>query len=322
MICTKSMSKGEKQPREIILTLGDPCGVGPEIVLAALKQREKRPDIRYRLISHPAIKEWFSFFLVREDILWDCVAEDVNFSLSWGKETLEGGKIAYTSLLRARELIHQGVSSLLVTAPLSKRTVHHWDRNFVDHTSFLAQSCGITDYRMAFWGEKFGVILETIHVPLRQVPSLLSVSHLIKTGEMAYTFAQRLFGKHSLLAICGLNPHAGEGGLLGKEEHSLLLPAVKELRQRGIPIDGPLPADTVFYHALHGKYQVVIALYHDQGLAPFKMLFFEEGVNVTLGLPFVRTSPDHGTGFDIAGKGVASSKSLSNAIEVALRLAE
>ncbi|NPV39523.1 MAG: 4-hydroxythreonine-4-phosphate dehydrogenase PdxA [Brevinematales bacterium] len=305
---------------EILITLGDPAGIGPEITLKALQKREKRGEVRYRLISHPAIKEWFSPLLSREDIVWEYVGEEVDFSLSWGQESPEGGKIAYLSLMRAIELIRQGVSSLLVTAPLSKRTVHLWDKHFVDHTTFLADTFGVEEYRMAFWGEKFGVVLETIHIPLREVPSLLSPSHLAKTIEMASSFALNLFGPKAKVALCGLNPHAGEGGLLGNEEKTILIPTVEEMRAKGFSVDGPLPADTVFFQALQGKYQVVIALYHDQGLAPFKMVSFESGVNLTLGLPFVRTSPDHGTAFDIAGKGIASSKSMENAIEVALCL--
>ncbi|MFN3660406.1 MAG: 4-hydroxythreonine-4-phosphate dehydrogenase PdxA [Brevinematales bacterium] len=305
---------------EILITLGDPSGIGPEITLKALHKREKLDKVRYRLISHPVIQQWFSSLLSREDIVWECIGEEIDFSLSWGKESPEGGKIAYLSLLRAIELIQQGVSSLLVTAPLSKRTVHIWNEHFVDHTSFLANTFGIQEYRMAFWGEKFGIVLETIHVPLREVPSLLSYSHLARTIEMASSFAVSLFGPKARVALCGLNPHAGEGGLLGNEEKTILIPIVEAMRTRGFFIDGPLPADTVFFQALQRKYQVIIALYHDQGLAPFKMVSFENGVNITLGLPFIRTSPDHGTAFDIAGKGIASSKSMENAIEVALRL--
>ncbi|URA10290.1 4-hydroxythreonine-4-phosphate dehydrogenase PdxA [Thermospira aquatica] len=304
----------------ITITLGDPGGVGPEIVLRALQRREMQASVSYTLISHPAVKEWFSSHLQRKDILWHTVLDDMEFTLSFGKETPQGGRIAYESLRRALTFLKSESSDILVTAPLSKKNVHLWDEKFVDHTTFLGNAFNTEDYRMAFWSSKFGLILETIHVPLHKVPQILSPSHLEKTIRLGWEFSRKIFGENSRIVLCGLNPHAGEDGLLGREEIDILLPVAEKLKKEGIPLEGPLPADTVFYHALKGTYQFIVAMYHDQGLAPFKMIAFEEGVNITLGLPIIRTSPDHGTGFSIAGKGIASSLSMLNAIQIALQL--
>jgi len=307
-------------PQEILITLGDPAGIGPEIVLATLQNTPLQENRYYRLFSHPSVREWFSHHLRREDILWEEVCPDIPWNLSFGQETPDGGRIAYESLCRAIVHLKEGRSHTLVTAPLAKRTVHLWDPHFVDHTTFLASAFHVQEYRMAFWGQRFGVVLETIHLPLREVSDHLSLPHVMTTIDMAYHFASHLFGEQARLALCGLNPHAGEKGLLGTEEITILEPAIATMREKGIPIDGPLPADTVFHQAMNGIYQVVIAMYHDQGLAPFKMVSFDEGVNVTLGLPFVRTSPDHGTAFALAGQGIASPKSMQHALHLAIRL--
>ncbi len=303
----------------VAITLGDPGGVGPEIVVRALQGIQPQKDLLYTLISHPAIRDWFSTRLQRPDILWYTVLDTLDFTISFGQETPQGGRIAYESLCAAVSLLKNGTCDALVTAPLSKKNVHLWDESFIDHTTFLGKAFETDDYRMAFWGTKFGIILETIHVPLREVPHHLTPHHLEKTIKLGWEFARKVYGSNSRLAICGLNPHAGEGGLLGNEEIDIIFPVTEKLRKEGFPLDGPLPADTVFYHAMNGTYQVVIAMYHDQGLAPFKMIAFEEGVNITLGLPIIRTSPDHGTGFSIAGKGLASSRSMFHAIQLALR---
>jgi len=303
----------------VAITIGDPNGVGPEITRLALQSIGVHEDVVYFLFSHPALRELLEGVDRRSDVEWVSVCETLDFVPQPGESSLLGGRVAYESLVKAVEYIRQGKIDVLVTAPLAKYTVHQWNNRFYDHTTFLGEMFAVSDYRMAFWGEHFGVVLDTIHVPLRVVPSLLSASHLETTLRLAYDFLRRVYGG-GVLALCGLNPHAGEGGLLGDEEETIMKPLVQRLVGEGLPIEGPLPADTVFYKAQQGVYKMVVALYHDQGLAPFKMLHFDEGVNVTLGLPFVRTSPDHGTAFSLAGKGLASSKSMEMALRLALRL--
>jgi 4-hydroxythreonine-4-phosphate dehydrogenase len=176
---------------------------------------------------------------------------------------------------------------------------------------------------MLFTCEQMSVLLATIHIPLKKVSAALKCSTVRSAVESALSFCRKRHGPDGWrIAVCGLNPHAGENGLLGSEEKRIIGPVVSEFRQRGEPVDGPLPADTVFFKARQGVYRLVVAMYHDQGLAAFKMLYLADGVNVTLGLPVVRTSPDHGTAFDIAGQDIADSRSMENAIKLAYDLLE
>jgi len=200
----------------------------------------------------------------------------------------------------------------MATGPIAKKQVVPWP----GQTEFLAHLSHTKKFAMLLCNDRLRVALVTTHAPLRDVPDLITGKKIVEVVELTRQFCRQLGIRRPRIAVTGLNPHAGEGGLLGTEERRIIAPAVK--RARGT---GPCPADTVFYRALHGEFDAVVAMYHDQGLAPFKLLAFDNGVNVTLGLPFVRTSPDHGTAPDIAGKGIARPAGMIAAINLAARLA-
>ncbi|MEK7851004.1 MAG: 4-hydroxythreonine-4-phosphate dehydrogenase PdxA, partial [Deltaproteobacteria bacterium] len=193
--------------------------------------------------------------------------------------------------------------------------------NYPGHTEILAEFCKTSDYVMMLAGPHLRVVLCTIHVPYTQVPAILSKDLVFKTIRITHESLSKYLGKKPKVAVASLNPHAGEGGMFGNEEVNFIKPAVQEASSKGIDVSGPYPADTLFYRAAKGDYDVVVCMYHDQGLIPLKLLDFETGVNVTLGLPIIRTSVDHGTAFGIAGKGIASPSSMIEAIKTAAEMA-
>ena len=259
------------KPR-IGITLGDPDGIGPEVVAKALASGKLDRRYDYEIIRGKP------------------------------RQALEAG----TKRCLTGELAG------LVTGPITKKMVAPWP----GQTEYLAHLSRTKKFAMMLCDERLRVALVTTHAPLRKVPGMITGKKIVAVVELTRDFCRRLGIRRPRIAVTGLNPHAGEGGLLGTEERRIIAPAVK--RARAI---GPCPADTVFYRALHGEFDAVVAMYHDQGLAPFKLLAFDNGVNVTLGLPFVRTSPDHGTAPDIAGKGIARPAGMIAAINLAARLA-
>ena len=210
----------------------------------------------------------------------------------------------------------------IVTAPISKESTHLAGSKYPGHTEMLKDLSGSNQAVMMFEGNKFKVMLVTIHEALSNVPKLISKDRVLSTIKLTHDSLVNLFKIDApKIVVCGLNPHAGESGAFGNEEIDHIIPAVEEAKELGINIEGPLPADTLFYYANLGKWDAVVAMYHDQGLIPFKMVSFNDGVNITLGLPIIRTSPDHGTAFDIAWKGVADPSSMIAAIKVAAQFA-
>jgi 4-hydroxythreonine-4-phosphate dehydrogenase len=238
------------------------------------------------------------------------------------------GKIGVKASLLAEEAIRKAVKGCLsgeldavVTAPICKEGFKKAGIDVPGHTEYLAKLTKTRSFAMMLMGGGLRVTLATRHLPISRVPSVLTKKsireHIELTGE-----ALRLLGvKNGKIGVCGLNPHAGDGGVLGAEEKTLINPAVRAARKKGFNVSDAVPADTIFYEARRGDYDAVVAMYHDQGLAPLKMIGFDEGINVTLGLPIIRTSPDHGTAFGIAGEGRASPKSMKNAIALAIELA-
>jgi len=209
----------------------------------------------------------------------------------------------------------------LVTAPISKAMWHAAGRAYPGHTELLAALTHTPEVRMMLVGSRLRVILVTAHMALSRVPAALSGERIVQTITIAAAHLSRFHGlARPRLAVAGLNPHAGENGAFGDEEGRIIVPAVRQAQSHGLAVDGPFPADTVFVRAVRGEFDGVICLYHDQGLIPLKLLSWEEGVNVTLGLPIVRTSPDHGTAFDIAGQGKADPRSLQAAIALAAEM--
>ena len=275
------------RPR-IGITLGDPAGIGPEVVAKALKSGRLDRRFDYEIIGDSRTKR-------RADaVVW----------------VVEGAKRCLAGELAA-----------LATAPITKELLHRAGYPFVGQTELLAHISHTKRFAMMLAGGPLRVALVTIHTPLRHVAKLITARKIVEVIELSDQICRR-FGVHRpRIAVAGLNPHAGEGGLLGDEERRIIAPAVKRAARRGIVVSGPHSADTLFYRAAHGEFDAIVAMYHDQGLGPLKLIAFDNGVNLTLGLPFVRTSPDHGTAPDIAGKGVARPDGMIAAINVAARLA-
>ncbi|MCU0580709.1 MAG: 4-hydroxythreonine-4-phosphate dehydrogenase PdxA, partial [Desulfobacterota bacterium] len=206
----------------------------------------------------------------------------------------------------------------LVTCPISKEVIRETEPDFTGHTEFLADMAGTRRFGMMLAGKRLKVSLVTIHCSLRETLRRLKPASIMETIELTYETLTRRFGlAEPTVAVAGLNPHAGEGGAFGREEETIVAPAVRRAAQQGLPVSGPHPPDTLFYWAARGRYDAVVALYHDQGLIPLKLLHFDNAVNLTMGLPFIRTSVDHGTAFDIAGRGLAKPDSLLAALRLA-----
>jgi 4-hydroxythreonine-4-phosphate dehydrogenase len=215
-----------------------------------------------------------------------------------------------------------GTVNALVTAPLSKEALNAAGYSFPGHTELLASMTGAKNQVMLLAGPRLRVALVTTHLPLREVSTTLTTERIKRTIVITFQWLKRYMGvTDPKLAVAALNPHAGEGGLFGSEEEEIITPAIEECHQEGIVVDGPFPPDSLFFHAASGKYDAVVSMYHDQGLIPLKLLHFRDAVNITLGLPIIRTSVDHGTGYDIAGQGLADSTSLINAILMASKMA-
>lgn len=300
---------------KLAFTCGDPAGVGPEVIEAWLRTHADAAG-GIAVIGPSA---WLRTLETSADKI--AVGLD-EFELTPGRPTGEGALVAWAALERAAAGCQRGEFSGVVTGPVSKEGLARIGYPYPGHTEFFAARWG-GEPVMAFCGGKLLVVLTTWHIPLRDVPQLLSPELLRRTvaaaDELARVFVAGGDGPRRI-AVCGLNPHAGEGGLLGTEERDAIDPALDGLRVEFPALSRCQPADTVFGRALRGEFDVVVALYHDQGLAPLKTIDFDEAVNVTLGLPHVRTSPDHGTAFGIAGKGRARGTSFANAVEVARRL--
>jgi 4-hydroxythreonine-4-phosphate dehydrogenase len=285
------------RPR-IAITTGDPAGIGPEIAAKAAADPRVRAACE-PIVYGPRDKKQFAP----------------------GVLSAEAGRAAYDIVLRAVDAAKTGEVDGLATAPLNKEAFRLAGLPWRGHTDLLAHLTGAPHVAMMFHSDELRVVLATIHIPLAEVPRALTRSLMEKT--IALTARELpLFDKvQPRIAVAGLNPHAGEHGLFGNEEAEVIAPAVEACRKRGVDVSGPFPADTVFVRARRGEFDVVVACYHDQGLIPVKLVAFGQAVNVTLGLPIVRTSVDHGTAFDIAGKGVADPESMIAATLLAARLA-
>jgi 4-hydroxythreonine-4-phosphate dehydrogenase len=275
------------RPR-IGITLGDPAGIGPEVVAKALESGRLNRHFDYEIIGNPRAKR-------RAD------------ATDW---VVEGAKRCLIDDLAA-----------LATAPITKDLLHRAGYPFTGQTELLAHLSHTRRFAMMLAGGPLRVALVTTHAPLRDVAKLITARKIVEVIELSNEICRRFGVRRPRIAVAGLNPHAGEGGLLGDEERRIIGPAVKRVARCGIDVSGPYSADTLFYRAAHGEFDAVVAMYHDQGLAPFKLIAFDNGVNLTLGLPFIRTSPDHGTAPDIAGKGVACPEGMIAAINMAAQLA-
>lgn len=309
------------RPR-IALTAGDPAGIGPEVVLKALAS-SRRPDAELTVYGSVAALEERARRLHLpgptglEAELVDVVTEG---SVTLGQVSPAGGRASAEAVLRAARDALAGRIDALVTAPLHKESLHAAGYPWPGHTEMLAEAAGVSDVAMMFLGGGLRVALLTIHRPLRSVGDAITRPQVERVVRLVHRELPGLGASGRRIAVCGVNPHAGDGGLFGREEIEVLRPALAGLHGEGIDVYGPFPADGLFARATRGEYDAVIAAYHDQGLIPVKLLGFGRAVNVTLGLPFVRTSVDHGTGFDIVEKGEADPSSLLEAMQLATTL--
>lgn len=299
-------------PAKLAITCGDPAGVGPEIIATWLASHAA--EAKDVAVIGPA--RW----LAALETTADRIAVGLeDFAAVPGQPSGNGALVAWAAMERAAQGTKAAEFSAVVTGPVSKAGLARLGYPFPGQTEFFADRWG-GEPVMCFCGGRLRVALATWHVPLHQVSQLLGPHLLHRTVAAAAELARSDGVAQPRIGVCGLNPHAGEGGLLGYEENELIDPALDHLRAEFPGLSRCEPGDTLFARALRGEFDVVVALYHDQGLAPLKAVDFDEAVNVTLGLPYVRTSPDHGTAFGIAGKGTASAKSFTNAVEVARRL--
>lgn len=315
----------------IAVSMGDPAGIGPEIILKSLQDLKSPPsDNLYvfgdasvlletsRRIGLPFELPVIPLARFRQQLPpQTCVVDlaNVHGRLHWGVERAEYGRASMQFIEAAVFSCLSGQLDALVTAPIHKRAIHLAGYDFPGHTEFLAALTGAPQVLMAFHAAGIWTVLGTTHLPLQEAIAGLNKGRLKGVIEMAYR-ELRKYVLQPRLAVAAINPHASEGGLFGMEESMVIMPAVDECRQSDIPVGGPHPADTIFLQALRGEYNIIVCHYHDQGLIAVKLLSFGKAVNVTLGLPFLRTSVDHGTAFDIAGKGVASPESLQEALRL------
>ena len=289
-----------EQGKAIIgITRGDQAGIGPEVVAAALASGELSSACSYQIIG-----------------------EQVDAVL--GKPDATTARAALDALEQAAQMLKGGQIDAVVTAPVGKEGLHELGFDFPGQTEFFAERLGCDNHAMCLTGKNLTVALVTIHVALADVPGLLRREEIVRVGRLLADFCRQRGIQSPRIAVCGLNPHAGENGAFGSEDIEIVEPAVAELQQaaKGAIFSGPHPPDTIFRPAADGEYDAVLCMYHDQGLIPLKLLDFDTGVNVTLGLAKPRTSPDHGTAYDIAGQGKASASSMIHAIQLACEMVD
>jgi 4-hydroxythreonine-4-phosphate dehydrogenase len=308
--------------KRIGITIGDVNGIGPEIALKAVAYGRWPAAVRFVFIGSEAVvreqAKTMKIPVSKKIEFLDCETQP-----KWtpGKIGVKASRMAGEAIRLAVDGCLSGELDAMVTAPICKEGFHKAGINVPGHTEFLAELTNTKNFGMMLMGGGLRVMLVTRHMPISEVAGALTKKTIREHIELTAQGLQ-LFGlKDGAIGVCGLNPHAGDGGVLGSEEKTLINPAIKQVRQKGFNVSDAVPADTIFYEALRGDYDAVVAMYHDQGLAPLKMIGFDEGINVTLGLPIIRTSPDHGTAFGIAGQNKASAKSMRNAIKLAIEMA-
>ncbi len=328
--------KSKRKIPIIGITMGDPAGIGPEITALALSNPEiykichpivlgdikiLNKAVKLLDINHTPLK----INLVKEACYKFSEPDIINLSnidienMIPGIPTLENGKAMLSYINKGIDLCVAKIIDGIVTCPITKTAIKLAGSKFPGHTELIAYATNTANYNMMFIGKKLKIVLVTIHIPLIDVPKSISIDNIFKTIRVTNDFLKNKFDiEKPCLAIAGLNPHAGENSMFGDEESNIISPAVKLAKKAGFNVFGPIAPDTLFYNALNNnKYDCIVCMYHDQGLIPFKMLHFENGINTTIGLPIIRTSCDHGTAYDIAWKGIANPESLIEAIKSA-----
>lgn len=323
----------------LAVTMGDPAGVGPELLLELSDNLAQRLGCNLRVIGDPALLRVISSGRfsapapglesgsARCGVSIECPHALNLTTHAFGRPTPETGKAAYAYLERAIELARRGDVAGIVTLPLSKEALHMAGYLYPGHTEILAEKTGTTAFALMLYSERLRIVHATAHLSVRQALASLTEERVLEVIELGHGMMKRLLDYPPRIAVAGLNPHASEEGLFGDEEARIIRPAMDAAIRRGIPVEGPYPPDTVFAMAMGGRFDLVVAMLHDHGHVAFKTALFRlgdkrrtQGVNVMLGLPFVRTSVDHGTAYDIAGQGKADPGSLFDALELAARL--
>ena len=303
----------------IAITMGDPAGVGPEVVLKALADVQVASLADWIVVGDSAVLDRTELPMVSGRVHEAGALTDLS-GFAFGKLDARCGAAGVEYVRIATEMCRRGEAAAMVTAPLNKEAVTLTGRSFSGHTEYIAELCGATESRMLLASERLCTVHVTTHVPLRKACGL-DTDRILRTIELGHE-AMRLLGfARPRIAVCGLNPHAGEHGLFGEEDNRFIAPAIAAARAAGMECSGPHAADTVFLQAVRGAFDLVVAMYHDQGHIPMKLLDFEGTVNISLGIPIIRTSVDHGTAFDIAGKCLADARSMKQAMRMAALMA-
>jgi 4-hydroxythreonine-4-phosphate dehydrogenase len=323
------MTNGQSAPstgnaQRIVIAMGDPAGIGPEVTVKALAS-EALPPGRFIIAGDRAVLERAAQTVGIAPSLFDRV--EVRQVDALGREPVEIGRLdarygaASVEYVRvAAEMCIAREADAMVTGPVNKEAVTLSGMPFTGHTEYIAALCGATDSRMLLVNDTLAVVHVTTHVALRRACDIIG-PRLERTIRLGLEAMQWLGKETPRVAVCGLNPHAGEHGLFGDEDDAVIAPVIDRLRGEGLPVNGPLPADTLFHEAANGRWDLVIANYHDQGHVPMKVIDFARTVNVTLGIPIIRTSVDHGTAFNIAGRNLADARSMQAALAYAVRFA-
>lgn len=321
----------------IAVTMGDPAGIGPEIIIKSLVEGELSgapvvvvgcaqtfnrilalnvtPHAELHIINQVSDAHFAPGVI---NILDEPLADPQ--ALEPGKVQAQAGDLAYRCVRRATEMAMAGEVKAIATAPLNKEALHLGGHHYPGHTELLAKLTNISDYAMLLYTDKLKVIHVTTHIALRKFLDTLNQDRIKTVIRVADTFLKRVGFENPRIAVAGVNPHAGENGLFGVEEITTVSPAVEAMKAQGLSVFGPCPPDTVFMQCNEGMYDIVVAMYHDQGHIPLKLLGFYDGVNITAGLPFIRTSADHGTAFDIAWTGKAKPESMAVSIQLAMQI--
>lgn len=307
---------------EVAITMGDPSGIGPEIVVKALADPELAPLARWIVVGDSRVLKMAERIT---GIELSCAVRDVRGleavdDFAFGRLDARYGQAAVDYVRAATEMCLAKEANAMVTAPLNKEAVTLSGRSFSGHTEYIAELCGATDSRMLLASRTLSTVHVSTHVPLRKACEL-DTPRIARTIELGDAAMKRLGFERPRVAVCGLNPHAGEHGLFGSEDERIIAPAIEQARQKGIDCSGPHAGDTIFLQASRGAYDLVVAMYHDQGHIAMKLLDFAGTVNISLGIPIIRTSVDHGTAFDIAGKNKAEAHSMKQAMRMAARMA-
>ncbi len=321
------------------ISMGDPTGIGPEVIIKSLIDREVKKrvlpivfgdrgvmmriaedigirNVRFRELT--LLDNIFSMGLADNEILVRSISNLKMTRLRYGRPDRNCGRAMVNYVKEAVKACLDGYVHAIVTGPINKEIINEAGYRYGGHTDLLAELTGAKEFTMMFISKHFKVSLVTIHVPLKDVSMRITPQRIYKVGLLTWKTLRQFFGlKNPKIGVCGLNPHSGEGGIFGDEERDMIYPAIVSMRSIGIDAEGPLSPDTAFWRAINKEFDAIIAMYHDQGLTPVKLLDFDNAVNITIGIPIIRTSPAHGTAYNIAGKGVASSSSMKSAILLA-----